>query len=143
MAFDRCDALRHPQVGLLLTLVFAQQVAFGGFQQFLALFTLVRLGMSATGNAVVFIVVGILLVMVQGVLIGRLSRRFGEARLIKAGLFLLMCSFLLTATTPPVTVPWYSKERVTAELGGPTSLPGSAPPTHTLAITLAAGYRLR
>ncbi|MBL6983028.1 MAG: MFS transporter, partial [Anaerolineales bacterium] len=39
------DAVRHPAVGLLLVLMFAQQVAFGGFEQFLALFTLNRLGM--------------------------------------------------------------------------------------------------
>jgi len=36
-------ALRTPQVGFLLALMFAQQIAFGGFQQLLSLFTLSRL----------------------------------------------------------------------------------------------------
>jgi len=130
------SAFRHPQVGLLITLVFIQQIAFGGFQQFLALFTLSRLGMSATGNSVVFVMVGILLVIVQGGLIGRLSRRFGEIRLIQAGLVLLVCSFVLTATTPPVPVPWYSKARVSAELSDARTLPARTPPTHALEIAI-------
>ena len=37
-------AVRHPSVGFLLLLIFAQQIAFGGFEQLLALFTLNRWG---------------------------------------------------------------------------------------------------
>ncbi|MCP5095379.1 MAG: TCR/Tet family MFS transporter, partial [Chloroflexi bacterium] len=44
-------AIKHPAVGLLLLLIFMQQLAFGGFEQILALFTLTRLGLNASGNA--------------------------------------------------------------------------------------------
>lgn len=49
------DALRHPAVGVLLILIFAQQIAFGGFEQILSLFTLTTLGLGARGNAVLFV----------------------------------------------------------------------------------------
>jgi DHA1 family tetracycline resistance protein-like MFS transporter len=48
-------ALRHPAVGMLLALMFAQQIAFGGFEQLLSLFTLNRLGLNASGNSVIFV----------------------------------------------------------------------------------------
>ncbi|MBL8046792.1 MAG: MFS transporter, partial [Anaerolineales bacterium] len=48
------QALAHPQVGLLLILIFAQQIAFGGYEQLFSLFTLNRLGLNASGNGVIF-----------------------------------------------------------------------------------------
>ncbi|MCS7072662.1 MAG: MFS transporter, partial [Anaerolinea sp.] len=51
------QALRTPLVGILLLLMFAQQIAFGGMEQILALFTLNRLGMNASGNSVLFVYV--------------------------------------------------------------------------------------
>lgn len=136
-SFSRLSsALRHPGVGFLLTVVFMQQLAFGGLQQFLSLFLLSRLGMSAAGTAVVFVFVGVLIVFVQGVLIGPLSRRFGEIRMIKTGLVVLTAAFVLTATTPPVTVPWYSKPSVTAELGVARALPGRMPSSYGLEVQI-------
>jgi len=97
-------ALRKPLVGLLLVLMFAQQVAFGGFEQLLSLFTLNRLGLNASGNAVVFVFVGIIVVAVQGGLIGQWSRKYGDKWLIYMGL-----------GTPAQPVPWYSRAAITAE----------------------------
>jgi DHA1 family tetracycline resistance protein-like MFS transporter len=130
------EALRRPEVGFLLMLIFAQQTAFGGFQQFLALFSLHRLGLNASGNAIVFVFVGIIVVAVQGGMIGRLSRRFGDHRLVVGGLMLLALAMALTALTPHVPVPWYERAAVEAELAGGHLLPGRTPPTHALATTL-------
>ena len=44
------------------------------------MFTLSNLGLNASGNAVIFVYVGIIVVAVQGGLIGRWSRRFGDRR---------------------------------------------------------------
>lgn len=110
------QALRHPAVGLLLLLIFAQQVAFGGFEQLLALFTLNRLGMNASGNTLVFVFVGVIVVAVQGGLIGVWSRRFGDRRLVYGGLLALAVGLTLTALTPAQAVPWYSQAALTAEL---------------------------
>ena len=129
-------AVTHPQIGLLLVLIFAQQVAFGGFEQLLALFTLTRLGMNASSNAAVFVFVGIIIVAVQGGLVGQWSRKWGDRRLIYLGLGALAVGLMLTALTPAQPVPWYSKAAVTAELSTSRSLPGETPLTHSLSVAL-------
>ncbi len=110
------DALRQPLLGGLLVLMFAQQLVFFGFESLVTLFTLNRLGMNASSNTVLFIYVGVIIVMVQGYFIGKWSRRFGERKLILAGLALMSLGLVLTALTPKQPVPWYSREAITAEL---------------------------
>jgi DHA1 family tetracycline resistance protein-like MFS transporter len=109
-------AVSHPAVGILLVLMFAQQLAFGGFEQLLALFTLNRLGLNASGNAMVFVFVGFIIVAVQGGLIGRWSRKYGDRRLIFAGLGLLAVGLTLVGLTPKQPVPWYSRAELESEL---------------------------
>ena len=109
-------AVKHPAVGLLLVLMFAQQIAFGGFEQILALFNLNRLGLNASGNAVVFVFVGIIVVAVQGGLIGRWSRKYSDRRLIFGGLGLLAIGLTLIGFTPHQPVPWYDEAAITVEL---------------------------
>ena len=126
------EALRHPSVGLLLFLIFAQQLAFGGFEQLLSIFTLNRLGLNASGNAVIFVFVGVVLVGVQGGLVGRWSRAYGDRRLIFAGLALLAVGLTLLAFTPRQPPPWYSQAELEAELSSPTTgLDGEEPTTDT------------
>lgn len=115
------DAVRNPAIGLLLILIFAQQIAFGGFEQLLALFTLGRLGLNAIGNTAVFIFVGLIIVAVQGGLVGRWSRRFGDRRMIYAGLALLSIGLLAIAFTPRQPPPWYSEAEIRQELDSPDS----------------------
>jgi DHA1 family tetracycline resistance protein-like MFS transporter len=129
-------AVHHPHVGLLLVLIFAQQIAFGGFEQLLALFTLNRLGLNASGNAVIFVFVGIIVVAVQGGLIGRWSRKWGDRKLMYLGLGTLTVGLALTALTPRQPVPWYSRSALQAELSAQRSLPGETPPTQSLPIGL-------
>jgi MFS family permease len=109
-------ALRNPAIGLLLVLIFSQQIAFGGFEQLLSLFTLNRLGLNASGNSVIFVFVGVIVVAVQGGFIGPWSRKFGDRRLVYTGLALLALGLSLTALTPRQPVPWYSQAETTAEL---------------------------
>ncbi|MEZ4860407.1 MAG: MFS transporter [Caldilineaceae bacterium] len=116
-------ALNNSQVGLLLLLVFAQQFAFGGFENVIPLFTVSRLGLNASGNALIFVFVGLLVTIVQGGLIGKWSRRYGESKLILAGLALLVIALILVATTPSQPPPWYSRAALQAELN--TAQPGS------------------
>jgi DHA1 family tetracycline resistance protein-like MFS transporter len=109
-------ALGNPAVGILLALIFAQQIAFGGFEQLLSLFTLSRLGLNASGNAVIFVFVGVIVVAVQGGFIGPLSRKVGDRRLIYLGLALLAVGLVLTSFTPRQGVPWYSRAELEQEL---------------------------
>lgn len=109
-------ALGNPAVGILLVLMFAQQIAFGGFEQLLSLFTLNRLGLNASGNAIIFVFVGVIVVAVQGGFIGPWSRKLGDRRLIYLGLATLALGLSLTALTPRVPVPWYSEQALQQEL---------------------------
>lgn len=109
-------ALGHPQVGLLLILMFAQQIAFGGFEQLLSLFTLNRLGLNASGNAVIFVFVGMIVVVVQGGLVGQWSRQWGDRKLIYLGLAALAIGMALIALTPTQPPPWYSRAAMANEL---------------------------
>lgn len=114
-------ALRRPQIGFLLALMFAQQFAFGGFEHLLALFTLDRLGLNASGNAALFVFAGIILVSVQGGLVGRWSRRFGDRWLVIMGLAVLAAGLILAALTPEQPPPWYSREALLEELSRGTA----------------------
>ena len=96
-------------MGLLLVLMFAQQIAFGGFEQLLALFTLNRMGLNASGNSIIFVFVGVIVVAVQGGFIGPWSRKFGDRRLIYLGLGTLALGLILISLTPRLPLPGYSQ----------------------------------
>jgi DHA1 family tetracycline resistance protein-like MFS transporter len=126
------QAMRSPLVGLLLILMFAQQIAFGGFEQLLSLFTLNRLGMNASGNAVLFVFAGIIIVAVQGGLVGVWSRKYGDRWLVFMGLLVLFIGLTAFAFTPQNPVPWYSRQELTAELAS------GAPTTQHIQVSLPA-----
>lgn len=138
LSFDAMlRAVRHPSVGFLLLLIFAQQIAFGGFEQLLALFTLNRMGLNASGNAIIFVFVGVIVVAVQGGFIGPWSRRFGDRRLIYMGLAALAAGLILISLTPRIPLPGYSQDALTEELTGEESIRTlENPTTQNLAIEL-------
>lgn len=106
----------NPRVNILLVLMFAQQVIFFGFETLLGLFLLSRLGLLGTGSALIFLVVGLVLVMVQGRFIGIWARRYGESRLVQAALGLLALSLVLVALTPSSPHPFYVERITQAQL---------------------------
>lgn len=130
------EAMSKPLVGLLLVFMFFQQFAFGQFQQLLSLFTLNRLGMSASSNSILFVYVGIIIVAVQGYFIGKWSRKFGEIKLVRVGLSLLVVGLVLVAFTPRQPLPSYNQQAVAAELSSGRNLPGETPPTQNLQVSL-------
>jgi DHA1 family tetracycline resistance protein-like MFS transporter len=108
--------LSKPIIGLLLLLMFAQQIIFFGYESLLGLFTLSQLGLLGQGNAVIFLLIGIILVMVQVRFIGKWSEKYGEKRLVIGALTLLAIGMLLTGTTPNQPHPFYVQELVQQEL---------------------------
>jgi len=129
-------ALRRPHVGFLLALMFAQQFAFGGFEQLLALFTLNRLGMNAANNSALFVYVGVIVVAVQGYFVGKWSRKIGDRWLVLMGLLVLGSGMVLSALTPKHPPPWYSREDLRIELHSGASLPGEEPSVQKIQIEL-------
>lgn len=110
------EMLRNPRINLLLILMFAQQLVFFGFESLLGLFLLSRLGMLGQGNALIFIIVGVVLVVVQLGMIGRFTRKYGERRVAQAALALLALGLLLFSATPQQPHPFYVSRIVQNEL---------------------------
>jgi DHA1 family tetracycline resistance protein-like MFS transporter len=73
---------------------------FSGMEQTFRLFNVDVFGISPAGTGAIFMLVGVVSATTQGGLVGRLSRRFGEARLIIAGATVLGVAFALLAASP-------------------------------------------
>lgn len=108
--------LINPKIRLLLILMFAQQIIFFGYESLLGLFTVTQLGLLGQGNAFIFLLIGIILVMVQVRFIGKWNTRYGERRLVIGALMLLTIGLLLTGTTPNQPHPFYVRELVAKDL---------------------------
>jgi DHA1 family tetracycline resistance protein-like MFS transporter len=79
------DALRRPSLRFLLLVFFGIIFAFAGMETTFALWALDKFGWGPRQISFIFTYVGVLSAVIQGGLIGRLSRRFGEERLLVAG----------------------------------------------------------
>jgi DHA1 family tetracycline resistance protein-like MFS transporter len=95
-------ALRRPVVGPLLHLRFFYGLAFALFQSIFSLWAQ-SIGLSADTTGYVLAYVGLLSVIVQGGLIGPLTRRFRENSLIISGLWVMGLSFVGWALTRNLT----------------------------------------
>jgi MFS family permease len=108
--------ISRPVVGLLLVLMFSQQVIFFGYESLLGLFTLTQLGFLGQGNALIFLIIGVILVSVQARFIGKWSAKYGEKKLVIVAFALLALGMLMTATTPAQPHPFYVQELVARDL---------------------------
>ncbi|MGQ9516991.1 MAG: MFS transporter, partial [Anaerolineae bacterium] len=98
------EALSLPCVGPLLQTQFLFSLAFTIFETTFALFAQKRLALDARSTSFVLTYVGILVVLVQGVGIRLLVRRFSDRQLIFGGSVLLSLSLLAWALTPSLGV---------------------------------------
>jgi MFS transporter, DHA1 family, tetracycline resistance protein len=112
------SALRRPQIGFLVFLMFFYQIAFGGYEQLFSLFTLTQLGMDARDTSGLFVLAGLFIVVVQGGFVGRWSKQKGDRWLVILGVSMLAIGLIGTALTPRVPVPWYERDRVLESLAG-------------------------
>ncbi|MBI3557108.1 MAG: MFS transporter [Deltaproteobacteria bacterium] len=83
-------------------LFFVVTVAFTQMEVVFALFMLARHGFNAQSAGLLLAFMGIIMVGIQGGLIGKLSKRFGESRLVIAGPLLMALGLVLLAQTQPM-----------------------------------------
>jgi len=95
-------AMRRPRFGPLLHVRLFYGLAFATFTGVFALYAQYRLALDSTQTGYVLAYVGFLVVLVQGVAIGRLTKRFPENRLILASVGVLAVALLAWAFTPNV-----------------------------------------
>jgi DHA1 family tetracycline resistance protein-like MFS transporter len=91
------QAVSLPLIGLCLLMVFCTIFAFANFETTFAQFAKLRFHFTTSTIAWLFVYAGVLGAIIQGGLVGRLSKRFGEGRLIVVGTIL---SFLALGTLP-------------------------------------------
>jgi Fucose permease len=94
---------------------------------------LTRLGMDATDTSGLFALAGVFIVIVQGGLIGRWSRKRGDRWLVILGVSTLAIGLIGTALTPRIPVPWYSESKVMQSLAGQSAIRVS---TQNIQVTL-------
>jgi DHA1 family tetracycline resistance protein-like MFS transporter len=80
------DALSTPAIRRLMLVTFLAGCAFTGIESIFGLWTAARFGWGPREVGSAFAVVGVVAASCQIVLVGRLSRRYGEARVLAAGM---------------------------------------------------------
>jgi len=97
---DLVQLWRDGRMRQLMLLFFLVMFCFSIMESTLALFCQARFGFGAGAIAALFTFVGVLLVVVQGGLLGMLVKRFGDRRLIVVGIALMALGLLLLPLPP-------------------------------------------
>lgn len=97
------EALRQPQLAFVLTIYFLSIVAFSIMTTVFSLFMMFRLGYDPWHSGWIFAFVGVISAIVQGGLIGRLVKHFGEPSLVIAGSLLFSLSLVVSPFVGPAT----------------------------------------
>lgn len=111
------DAQTNPVVSRVLVVTLIYMAGFSAMESVFGLWSESRYAWGAREVGLSFMIVGVISVLNQGFLAGRLARRFGEARVLAAGMLLFGSSLVLQVLAP---VEWFPATRL--ELGG-LSLP--------------------
>jgi len=95
------ESLKQPRLAFVLTIYFLFVVSFSIMTTSFSLYTMFRFGYDAQHTGYLFAYVGIIAVIIQGGLIGRLVKRFGELPLIIVGaLFFAISLFAVPFVGP-------------------------------------------
>jgi DHA1 family multidrug resistance protein-like MFS transporter len=84
-------------VGILLLLIFIMSFGMTNFQGMIGLYVVDKFAFNTKQVGTVWMVMGLMLILVQGGLTGPLSKKFGELTLIRLGLFGGAIGFVLVA----------------------------------------------
>ena len=79
------NSMKQPRLAFVLTIYFLFVVAFSIMTTSFSLYTMFRFGYDAQHTGYLFAYVGLIAVIIQGGLIGRLVKRFGELPLVIVG----------------------------------------------------------
>jgi MFS transporter, DHA1 family, tetracycline resistance protein len=97
-------ALSHPRVGLLLVMYFVVTFAFANMEATFGLLNEHKYGLSARQTGYLFTYLGILMTIMQGMLVGKIVRRFGEKICITLGTFTMIFGLGLMPFAPNMSL---------------------------------------
>ncbi len=92
------------RIPLYLYLFFHMFTAFAALESMFSLYLNGRFGVGPLGVGLLFGYIGLFIALTQGVAVGRLAERFGEARLVIAGLVAMGIGLLGVAASPSYAV---------------------------------------
>lgn len=92
-------ALQHPTLGLLFAIFFLVTLSFSNMTTIFVYFTESQFGYHTHENGFFFALIGIISATIQGGLIGKLARKFGELKLIITATLLIGTSLVLMPLT--------------------------------------------
>ena len=98
------EVLRRPHIGPLLSTRFFFAIAFSMFTSVFALYGLYKFQLDERSTGYILAYLGVITVIVQGFLIGRLTARFKEAVLIFWAIAILSISLIGWSLTPSLPV---------------------------------------
>ena len=98
------QALRTPNVGRLIVIAFLATFVFAGIETTFAMWSRRRFGWGPEQNGYLFAFIGLISATVQGGLVGRLAKHFGEHRLVVAGAATLAIGILATPFASSVSL---------------------------------------
>ncbi len=110
-----------PNLGMLLPAIFILYLALNGLFSYVAVFTLDRYSAAPVDNGTLFMVVGIFQMVGQGVIVYRLTPRFGEKKIAVVGLILQALAYPLFAWAPALG--WLYPLAVASALGNAFARP--------------------
>jgi DHA1 family tetracycline resistance protein-like MFS transporter len=100
---DLTESLRQPHLRLLVLIYFVLTLAFATYQPTFSLFAKERYNYTPQQIGRLFVYFGLIAAIVQGGLIGRLTKQFGERKLLIAGLFVMLLASALVAEAANTT----------------------------------------
>ena len=98
------ETLKRPVTGTLLTTRLFYGFAFAIFQAVFALYGLYRFELNAQNTGFILTYVGIVLVITQGFLVGRINDRFSDGKVIFVSLAALALSLIVWAFAPNLLI---------------------------------------
>ena len=93
-------ASAHPVLSRVLLVTLISTAAFAGMESIFGLWTQARFDWGPRQVGLCFAVIGIIASVGQGLITGRLARRFGEAKVLTVGLAIIALSLTLTPFVP-------------------------------------------
>ena len=93
-------ALAHPVLSRVLLVTLISTAAFAGMEAIFGLWTQARFDWGPRQVGLCFAVIGVISSVGQGLITGRLARRFGEAKVLTVGLIIIAFSLALTPFAP-------------------------------------------
>lgn len=123
--------LRNPAITRLIVINLLFTMAFTAMEAVYPLFSQHTFGWTAKENGYIFTYVGLIVVLMQGGLVGQLVKRFGERKLLIAGLVILAAGLAL--------LPWStSLALMLVALGILSAGNGAVTPTTSALLSLAS-----